>query len=300
MREFSPSTTKNNMQVTRANATVGQEVKLTSTRWGDARNNPVWGGSQGQVKGKVSSIEQNWLAVDWDNGTRNHYSDTDLESIEVATPTLTIGLSTTPATPAPATPSVATESLQTVVQNVINEQIAAGNSFSAYDITTKVRAVVNAGAVVLENRPVEDVNGRQTQRVTHDEVRPLVRSIMDTQSSYDRRFNGDYIVYQPNGTPATPSLSTTVATPIPASKSLTFTPTGTTSTGSFSGSQSVDKTRLVTYITNKGSRTLKQIQSRFKVEGAAQPTVREIATAATSAGLRIDTKTPYYASVVTL
>lgn len=280
-RYFQLTETKNPMSnINIADAVVGTEViLLPSNRFGDSQRNPAWGGSQGKVKGVIKQIVQpHYIVVLWENGFLNHYDNNCLATVPV---------------------EVKAVSLQAAVESVIATVIAAGESFSGYDITSKLRREVNEKRIVLENRPYEDVNGIQTQKVTHDEVRTFVRGYMDTISSYDRRFNGDYIVYSPNGTLSTSTTATTTPASV-APKTLTYTPTAVVSTPAVAVSASTSpSTKLVSYIRGRGPRTLKQIQSRFKVEGAAQPTVRDLAAIAQSSGLRIDVKTPYYASVVT-
>lgn len=270
-------------KITIATATQGTEVILTSSKFGDSSRNPVYGGTQGKVKGKVVTIVPGrYIAVVWENGLLNHYDDECLETVPVAVV-------------APTIPSL---SLKDAVEQVIATQFIATNaSFSAYDVTSKVRREVNEGRFEITGKQVEDVNGIKTQRVGHDEVRGLVRDYMNAVSTYDRRFNGDYIVYQANATVAAPVVSTGSTAPA-APLALTFTPTGVKATGTPAATPStVSSQKLVAYVT-KGPATLKQIQSRFKVRGAPQPTVRDLASVAASAGLKLEVKTPYYASVV--
>jgi hypothetical protein len=278
------------MLITSANAKIGQVVKLVSQQWGDSINNPIWGRSQGEVQGKITHVYPSYVRVSWDNGQANVYEMGELEEIA---PVLTIA-------PAPVAKKVCPVALPIAVQVVVaTEFVQKGLAFSAYDVTSKLRREVNEGRIAIENRATEDVNGIQTQKINHDEVRTAIRDYMDTQTGYNRVFNGTYFIFTPNGSSTTASTAgaTVAGTTAP---SLTITPTGSVSTAASAPVKAVSPTAIKTYIQNKTARSLKQIQSRFKVEGAAQPTVRELAKAAMDAGLRIDVRTPYYASVVTL
>ncbi|MHC1728050.1 MAG: hypothetical protein AB9866_18950 [Syntrophobacteraceae bacterium] len=61
---------------------VGDRVKLISERYDDDIYNPLWGGSQGKVTGKVERIRPDGhIRVEWDNGIGNSYLPEDLELI---------------------------------------------------------------------------------------------------------------------------------------------------------------------------------------------------------------------------
>lgn len=70
---------------------VGNKVRYTSNSWEDCNNNPLWGGSQGQVVGTIYEIND-WIRVNWDNGESNAYRKEDLESVQdiIKTPYYTI------------------------------------------------------------------------------------------------------------------------------------------------------------------------------------------------------------------
>jgi len=66
---------------------VGDRVKYTSGKHGDEDSNPVWGKSQGEIKGTVDQSNYNeggdiWVEVQWDNGRHNVYHPEDLVLIE--------------------------------------------------------------------------------------------------------------------------------------------------------------------------------------------------------------------------
>jgi len=60
---------------------VGDLVKYVSGNWGDATNNPLWGGKYGKIVGKVTDIRDYSLSifVDWSTGKINSYDAVDLE-----------------------------------------------------------------------------------------------------------------------------------------------------------------------------------------------------------------------------
>lgn len=270
---------------------VGQEVVLRATHYVRHPHNPIWGTDGKYVKGKVESIISNSVYVVWEGLGKNvYYKDGDLEIYSDALLPV-------------VAPVIKTVSIKDAVESVINADfIAQQKSFSAYDITTAVRGLINTGTIRLDGVPFEDINGKSTQRVSHDDVRVHVRNLMDTVSAYSRNFHqGNYLLYSFVG-------NTQVAAAPLTSPSVTFTPTGVVAspaapaavkTTIVSSASSFDN-RVVEYVVNRKTATLKQIQSRFKRELQKQPrTVRDLATLATKAGLRIDVKTPYHASVVT-
>lgn len=68
---------------------VGDRVKLTTTKHGDSRANPVYGGVQGKTTGTILSVdhESQWVhEVKWDNGEHNTYLIGDLELVKVGKP----------------------------------------------------------------------------------------------------------------------------------------------------------------------------------------------------------------------
>ncbi len=294
-----PST---NMKVSFDNSKVGQEVILTSASYPDAKNNPRYNGVHGKVVGKIISLGDKfplWISVKWGNGYENSYAKDagDLEFAPVATPvvaapSVTItptAVITTPVAPALVKPVAI--SLATAVENVVNQFVNKRQAFSAYDITSTLRRQVNEGFTAIENRATENVSGLQTQRINHDEVRSLVRSVANNVGSYQSRMNSTYLLWEPLPVAAVATASK------PSGPTVTITPTTTVATITYPLSQIAKP--LVAYISRNGPRTLKQIQSRFKVENGPQLTVSQLADEATKAGLRIDKKTTFHASVVT-
>ncbi len=308
------------MKVTAASAINGAEVVLTSTKYNPSLSNPVYTGTGVKITGKITGIRdisgRKWIDVSWTNGTNNSYEDETLEYTSsvattpsvVITPTATLATIPVPVStvPVPVVPPIkptatillapAAVSLKSAVEAIINREfIAKGLSFSGYDVTSKLRRDVNESRVRIENLAFDTINRISTQRITHDEVRVFVRDFMNVTSTYDRKFNGDYIVYIPNGTSAQASTKASLgglATP-----SVTITPTTTVTSGIVGTSNFA--TKLQAYVASKGNPTLKQIQSRFKVKGADQITVRDIAAKVTALGLKLTSATPYYKSVVT-
>ena len=60
----------------------GDRVKLVSNRYGDALNNPVWGGLCGEVEGSITEVTSTGtLIVAWGNGKKNLYSPETLSLI---------------------------------------------------------------------------------------------------------------------------------------------------------------------------------------------------------------------------
>jgi hypothetical protein len=64
----------------------GKTVKYTSGDEGDSIQNPLWGGTHGEIKGKVTNIDRTEdtdypICVDWENKESNQYTEDDLEII---------------------------------------------------------------------------------------------------------------------------------------------------------------------------------------------------------------------------
>lgn len=280
------------MKITKANAVKGTKVKLTTTRWGDSSYNPVWGGTQGKIEGTVDGSFSGMIAVTWDNKNYNTYGDNDLETVVEV-----------PAAQSQPVVTVATLSLNQAIESVVKTFVSTAKAFSAFDITKALRKEINEKRIALDDRPFGDVNGVNTQFVKNDEVRGVVRKLVDANSNYYRDFNGDFIIYKPNASGVlaaaaqAPVKSAPVSTAVPAPV-VTHTPTAVVKTGIFTPSSQtgVSSVKLLAYVDSKKNPTLKQIQSRFK---GISTTVRSLETLVRSSGLRIDRKTPFYASVVT-
>lgn len=278
------------MKITRNNAVVGAKVKLVTRNWGDHQTNPVWGGAYGQIQGEITGFDNYWIRVKWSNGCTNSYYDDDLEQIQVPaikdeTPVATVTVTLTKSTP--------TVTLEKAIRNIIEAYESDSKDFSAYDITKAVRKQVNDKVIELHGVAFEDVSGVQTQRIEHMHVRPIVRSVMDGKSNYSRLNSNDGYVLYKFTTATKPAV---VYTPTGVSSTPASTPVAATSTASTN--PVVDVEKLKVYIQG-GSSTLKQIQSRFKVRGAKQPTVREIAQVVNAtAGLMLEERKPFHSSLV--
>lgn len=65
---------------------IGDRVRLTATRHGDGRTNPIWGGKMGRVIGTVDQASEIGpdgssflcVSVKWDSGYNNRYDPSDL------------------------------------------------------------------------------------------------------------------------------------------------------------------------------------------------------------------------------
>ena len=284
-----------NMNVTTKNAVVGEEVKLTSKRYGDYESNPIWGGHYGEVKGKIKSVGGDWIYVSWSNGRDNEYLDGELEVIKApaTVPALNIVLDVKPKAVL----------LLSAVSMAVSAFALESKNFSAYDVTKAIRKQINDKVYSLVGVPFENINGVNTQRVEHNDVRPAVRSAVAGLLDYSRENTADgYILYkfvkQNDVKPAVVYTLTGVdtksmATPATPADKQVAAPT------SVSGASVVTKEKLRAYITLGGA-SLKQIQSRFKVRGGKQPTVREIAQIAKDSNLRLIEAYPFHASLVVL
>ena len=78
------------------------------------------------------------------------------------------------------------KTLKMAVQDeIIQGFVANGCEFSAYTITVAIRAKVNNGMLEIDGLPYQMMNGVNTQLVSHDEVRDLVRLITSTSAITD-------------------------------------------------------------------------------------------------------------------
>jgi len=68
---------------------IGDLVKYTSGQFGSSPHNPLWGGTEGNVKGTIEEIvcdfskwahtdDKEYIYVQWDNGHSNSYASCDL------------------------------------------------------------------------------------------------------------------------------------------------------------------------------------------------------------------------------
>ena len=133
------------------------------------------------------------------------------------------------------------------------------SSFSAFNVTKKLREQVNAGDIEFSDKSPESVDGQTTFRVDHEEVRSVLNELYNLKvvSGLQRRDNGRYLEYVPcTSSPVTPVIpspylnivttSSPVPTPLPPDALL--------------------RQKIQDYLKGRrGQRvTMKEVQSRFK------------------------------------
>jgi len=294
---------------------VGDRVFLDASlgrKWDEGQDNPYSDGQYGNLDGEVTAIKSTWVDVKWDNGQINSYGDNDLNlaanrpqahAPASAAPSVTVtptGTTTAPVASKPAEAKIiitaaalALPDLETAVARVVSKFTNDSLTFSAYDVTSRLRQEINSKQIEISSIPVSDVDGVQTRRIVHADVRPIVTRLVAGIPAYTKRLsaNGDYIEY-----------ATIVPTPIRTAKAptVTVTPTATTTSGVLGSKTSASpRAHKITqeYVTAKRTTTLKAIQSRIKNDA---PTVREIETIAVGLGFKVTPKTPYYATEVSV
>lgn len=140
-------------------------------------------------------------------------------------------------------------------------------SFSSYEVTTKLRDMVNKGEVAFTDRTAEDIGGVTTFRVEAVDVKAIVEDAYAARL-FNRTNNGSYFTYTPvakaSGCPVAAPVQPTpvqtfqvtapVSTPVPVAKvpvpAVTLPPTQ----------------KLKDYLNGRGAGsqvTMKQVQSRF-------------------------------------
>ena len=155
--------------------------------------------------------------------------------------------------------------LSAAVAVTIQALTNAQESFSAHDVTRKLRTDANSGELAFTDLPLENVDGiPNTYRIDHNAVRGYVRASFGTIPNYERDNSRGYALYRPKATaPATSSYSATpAATSAPISYGAVAAPTHAfTNTPNRTG-------KVKTYVDRKIlagiAPTLKQIQSRLK------------------------------------
>lgn len=68
------------------------------------------------------------------------------------------------------------DTLRNIVLTVIGYLINDQASFTAHDVTAKVRDGIKDGLYDIDGQPWEDIDGVHTQRVEHEDVRAIVRA----------------------------------------------------------------------------------------------------------------------------
>lgn len=141
--------------------------------------------------------------------------------------------------------------LQTAVALAINAYLAAGIPFSAYDVTLSVRDNVDYEYTVKDAGLDWDDDGDAYSVIDHDEVKALVVELFENglfkaSKSYGSSGGINFIVYNPLVVDASqaPAPVTAVAD---------------------DNDPILDK--IKSYLSNKGSATLKQVQSALKIKG---------------------------------
>jgi hypothetical protein len=88
--------------------------------------------------------------------------------------------------------------LVAAIEAVINEFVAAQRVFSAHDVTNEVRK--RAATVDPVECGTVHVDGKDTPRVVHEEVRDFIHDLYGNGkiNGYERNHNGSYWVYNPS------------------------------------------------------------------------------------------------------
>lgn len=193
---------------------------------------------------------------------------------------------------------------------VATKDVASNNpSFSVHDVTKKLRAMVNAGELSFTDRAQEDVDGINTFRVTHDDVKESFNEIWANDVvTLNRRSGGSgYFLYELSQ-PVTSSIQGLQSPPIffdgknpvpvvaCGSKGLavpaTLTPAAISSKPLDTFALQVNA--YINNVQNDGrSLTLKQIQSRFK---GIYKTCTEYAAIVEALGFGLHKSDPKYPS----
>jgi len=91
------------------------------------------------------------------------------------------------------------------VETVVNDLLAAGQSFSAHDVTTEVRRRVLAGTLLIDLTENGDIfiSGVLMPRIEHAYVREAVHELyhQGRMTGFDRSNNGSYWLYEAAAVP---------------------------------------------------------------------------------------------------
>lgn len=73
-------------------------------------------------------------------------------------------------------------------------ELRQAGKFSAYDVTRKLRDQVNKGELTFTDRTTEDLDGVQTYRIEHDDVKDIFNDLWsnDAITNLSRKHNGNY------------------------------------------------------------------------------------------------------------
>jgi len=148
--------------------------------------------------------------------------------------------------------------LDTVCTFTENQQ-----NFSAFDVTRKMRKLVNSGDLIVLDGTPTTFQGKATTEILHNNVRSVVREIFEQNdvSDYSPVDTGAYMLYTFNG-PATAT-----PTPLPFQTPVAPTPVATVTASSTFGFDD----RVKAYILKQNARginpTLKEVQSCLRRQG---------------------------------
>ncbi len=85
------------------------------------------------------------------------------------------------------------------IEDAVQSLVATKTAFSAYDVTKMVRALVDTGAVTIDdpNQPEISVKGQMVPNILHDDVKGVVHELFNTgkMANYGRTRKGDYWLY---------------------------------------------------------------------------------------------------------
>lgn len=159
--------------------------------------------------------------------------------------------------------NTATQAVSTTPQLTLKEAVVEAvtelknkGAFSAYDVTSAVRAGANGGEFALPGLEAKQNNSNIKYWVNHEDVKQVVDGLLNdgtlaTLGLTNVNYNGSFRVFE---------FASSVAQSSPATSS---TPASTTA----NPTQSPLAQRIQTYLSNVGSATLKQVQSALKVNG---------------------------------
>ena len=150
--------------------------------------------------------------------------------------------------------------LSEAVVNAVNELKSKG-SFSAYDVTTAVRAAANAGEIELSGLEANTNQSGIKYWVNHEDVKREIDALLNNGELANLgltnvNYNGSFSVFEFANSAAT----TTVATPAAPVAS-------TTDDTDPADADSPVASRVAAYLNKVGTATLKQVQSALKVNG---------------------------------
>jgi hypothetical protein len=148
--------------------------------------------------------------------------------------------------------------LSEAVVNAVNELKVKG-SFSAYDVTTAIRAAANAGEIALPGLEARGNQSGISYWVNHEDVKREIDALLNNGELANLgltnvNYNGSFRVFE-------------FATSATATSAPTATSATSTSDTDPADSDSPLATRVEAYLSKVGSATLKQVQSALKVNG---------------------------------